>query len=345
MERVRPRLQDIATRAGVSVPTVSRVLNGQAGVAEHTRRAVLAEVELLGYTRRHRHMAQRRRGRVGVIVPELDNPIFPHFVHEIENSLAGNGFMPLLCTATPVIDESEYIDVLLDEGVAGLVIVAGRNSNTEADKRQYHQIRSAGMPLALVNGPVEGLQAPSASTDDGDAVRKAVHHLHALGHSRIGCVIGPARYVTTQRRVDSFLRAASRHGRGPAAGHGEDLVVRTWWTLEGGYAATQTLLDRGVTAVVCGNDLMALGAVRAVRSRGLHVPTDVSVVGYDDSPMLTLTDPPLTTIRQNVAGISRHIVGALVDAIHGGPPDRQEMLFAAELVVRGSTAPPGPVTP
>jgi DNA-binding LacI/PurR family transcriptional regulator len=341
MERVKPRLQDIATRAGVSVPTVSRVLNGQAGVAEHTRRAVLAEVELLGYTRRHRTMTPRRRGRVGLIVPELDNPIFPHFVHEIENCLAASGFLPLLCTATPVIDESEYIDMLLDEGVAGMVIVAGRNSNTEADKRQYHQLRSASMPLALVNGPVDGLQAPSASTDDGDAVRRAVHHLHALGHSRIGCVIGPARYVTTQRRVDSFLRA-TRRDRGPATGHGEDLVVRTWWTLEGGHAATQTLLDRDVTAVVCGNDLMALGAVRAARARGLRVPADVSVVGYDDSPMLTLTDPPLTTIRQNVAGISRHIVSALLDEIHGEPPHRQEMLFTAELVVRGSTAPPGP---
>jgi DNA-binding LacI/PurR family transcriptional regulator len=341
MEQVKPRLQDIATRAGVSVPTVSRVLNGQAGVAEQTRRAVLAEVELLGYTRRHRHISPRRRGRVGVIVPELENPIFPHFVHEIENSLAAHGFLPLLCTATPVIDESEYIDVLLDEGIAGLVIVAGRNSNTEADKRQYHQLLSAGTPLALVNGTVEGLPAPSASTDDGDAVRKAVKHLQALGHSRIGCVIGPARYVTTQRRVDSFLRATSLRRSGPATGHGEHLVVRTWWTLEGGYAATETLLDRGVTAVVCGNDLMALGAVRAARARGLSVPWDISVVGYDDSPMLTLTDPPLTTMRQNVAGISRHIVSALVDEIHGEPPHRQEMLFAAELVVRGSTAPPG----
>lgn len=104
------------------------------------------------------------------------------------------------------------------------------------------------------------------------------------------------------------------------------------------------LLDEGVSAVVCGNDLMALGAVRAARARGLDVPRDFSVVGYDDSPLVTFTDPPLTTMRQDVYGISRHAVGALLDEVNGAPQPRRELLFQTQLLVRRSTGPADPGT-
>jgi len=345
-EWVKTRLEDIAARVGVSVATVSRVVNGKPGVAEPTRRAVLAEVELLGYEQRK--VARPRSGLVGLIVPELDNPIFPHFVQEIEGALASNNYTPLLCTATPVVQEGEYIDMLLDRGVAGLVIVSGRNANTEVDHGPYHELRAAGVPLVFINGYVEGLDAPFVSTDDVDAARRAVAHLQGLGHRRIGCAMGPARYLTSQRRIQGFRQglaaperpAPERPASGTSGEVTEDLVVHSWWSVEGGHAAMMALLERGVTAVVCGNDLMALGAIRAARERGLEVPGDVSVVGYDDSPLLVFTDPPLTTMRQDVSGMSRHAVAALLDEIHGTPDARRELLFRTDLVVRQSTALP-----
>ena len=328
---MRTRLSDIAARAGVSVTTVSRVVNGKPGVSEHTRQVVLAELEALGYDRAG---GRSRSGLVGLMVPELINPVFPAFVQHVERALAAGGCTPLLCTTTPVIQEDEYLDTLLARGVTGILFVSGRHANTEVDHSRYHALRSAGVPLVLVNGPLPDLCVPQLSSDDAGALSAAVEHLRSLGHERIGCAMGPARYTTSQRKVEGFLRAMTD-------ADAEDLVVHSVYTVEGGQAAAEVLLDRGVTALVCGSDLMALGAVRAVRARGLDVPTDVSVVGYDDTPLLGFTAPPLTTMRQDVPAMSRHAVGALLDEMNGVAGPRRELLFSAELVVRGSTGPFG----
>ena len=333
---MRTRLEDIAARAGVSVATVSRVVNGKTGVSDGTRRTVMAELEALGYERPV-GAARLRSGLVGLIVPELDNPIFPAFVQATESALAAYGYTPLLCTASPVVQEDEYVDVLLDRGVAGIVFISGRHANTAVEHGRYHELRAAGVPVVLVNGYVEGLDAPFVSADDVEAMRTAMQHLHSLGHRRIGCAMGPERYVTSQRKVRGFREALP-------AGTDDGLVVHSVYSVQGGQAATETLLDLGVTAVVCGSDLMALGAIRAARARGLEVPRDVSVTGFDDSPLMAFTHPPVTTMRQDVAAMSRHAVDALVDEIRGTPQPRRELLFHTELVVRGSTgpAPAGP---
>lgn len=341
---MRTRLEDIAARAGVSVATVSRVINGKPGVSEMTRRTVLAEVELLGYERPS--PARFRSGLVGLIVPELDNPVFPLFVQHTESALAAEGYTPLPCTATPIVQEGEYIDILLDRGVGGLIFISGRHANTEVDHSRYGELRAAGIPIVLVNGYIDGLDAPFVSSDDVESTRTAVRHLRSLGHRRIGCAMGPARYITSQRKVEGFRRGLAELADGSAAATPDngDLVVHSVYTVEGGQAAAQMLLDEGVSAVVCGNDLMALGAVRAARARGLDVPRDFSVVGYDDSPLVTFTDPPLTTMRQDVYGISRHAVGALLDEVNGAPQPRRELLFQTQLLVRRSTGPAGPGT-
>ena len=301
-------------------------------MSDATRQAVLAAVELLGYERPSQPR-RLRSGLVGLIVPELDNPIFPRFVQEIESALAAHGYAPLLCTATPVLQENEYVDMLLERDVAGILFVAGRHANTEVDHSRYHELRAASLPIVLVNGYVEGLDAVFVSTDEAESMRRAVEHLHSLGHRRIGCAVGPARYITSQRKVSGYLRALADEEAG------ERLVVHAIYSLEGGHAATAELLERRVTGVVCGSDLMALSAIRAARARGLRVPQDVSVVGYDDSSLLAFTDPPLTTMRQDVAGMSRHAVDALLDEIQGIPHPRAEALFRTELVLRGSTGP------
>jgi LacI family transcriptional regulator, repressor for deo operon, udp, cdd, tsx, nupC, and nupG len=296
----------------------------------------MAELEALGYERPV-GAARLRSGLVGLIVPELDNPIFPAFVQATESALAAYGYTPLLCTASPVVQEDEYVDVLLDRGVAGIVFVSGRHANIAVDHGRYHGLRAAGVPVVLVNGHVEGLDAPFVSADDVAAMRMAVQYLHSLGHRRIGCAMGPERYVTSQRKVRGFREALP-------AGTDDGLVVHSVYSVQGGQAAAETLLDLGVTAVVCGSDLMALGAIRAARARGLEVPRDVSVTGFDDSPLMAFTDPPVTTMRQDVAAMSQHAVDALLDEIRGTPQPRRELLFHTELVVRGSTgpAPAGP---
>jgi len=146
--------------------------------------------------------------------------------------------------------------------------------------------------------------------------------------------VGQDRYVPVIRKIIGFRNAmVTLLGRADV----EDLIERTMFTVEGGAAAAERLIDKGVTAIVCASDLMALGAVRAARLRGLQVPRDLSVVGYDDSTLIAFTDPPLTTVRQSVQAMSEAAVRALLDQINGDPVPRAEYIFRPELVVRGST--------
>lgn len=163
----------------------------------------------------------------------------------------------------------------------------------------------------------------------------ALHHLRQLGHTRIGLATGQSRYLPSLRKVEEFQRQAGNDG-GLA-------IEQTWFSVEGGELAGRRLLERGVTAIICGSDMMALGAIKAAELQGFSVPADVSVVGYDGSLLTQHTSPPLTTIRQDISGLSGAIVHALSEEIAGHRHPRGEMLFDPELVARGSTAPARPV--
>lgn len=331
----RARLRDIATQAGVSTATVSRVLNAKPGVTAETRLAVVAALDLLGYERPAR-LRERSAGLVGLVVPELANPIFPAYAQVMETVLAQHGYIPLLCTQTPGgVSEDEYVAMLLERGVAGIAFVSGLHADSTADVERYHRLLAQRLPVVLVNGFAPAVPATFFSTDDAAAMALAVRHLTELGHRRIGLAVGPERFVPVRRKAAAFLGALAEVLGQAAAG--EDLVEHTFFTVEGGVAAASVLLERGVSAVVCGSDLMALGAVRAARAAGLAVPRDVSVVGFDDSPLVAYTDPPLSTLRQPVEAIGQAAVQALVDEIAGNPAPRREFLFRPDLVVRGST--------
>jgi LacI family repressor for deo operon, udp, cdd, tsx, nupC, and nupG len=327
----RPRLHEIAAHAGVSEATVSRVLNGKPGVGQETRLQVLTALDMLGYER-PATLRSTSAGLVGLVVPELVNPIFPAFAQLIESALAGHQYTPVLCTQTPGgITEDEYVEMLLARGVAGIIFISGLHADSTADPSRYTALVDRGLPIVLVNGTRPDLAVPCLSADDAGAVHSAVSHLAALGHTRFGLAVGPSRFVPVARKVEAFREAM---GADPRL---EGIEEYTLFSVEGGHAAASRLLDAGVTAVLCASDLMALGAIRAVRSRGLEVPGDVSVVGYDDSPFMAFTDPPLTTIRQPVAAMAQAAVQTLVDAITGHRTPPGEYLFAGELVVRGST--------
>ena len=331
---MRARLADIAEQADVSEATVSRVLNGKPGVAESTRQAVLTALDLLGYDRPSR-LRRKSAGLVGLVMPELTNPIFPAFAQIIETALARHGYTPVLCTQTPGgVHEDDYVQMLLDRGVAGIIYVSGLHADSSTDPQRYVKLRDRGLPIVLVNGFLEGIDAPFISNDDVASMELALTHLVHLGHTRIGLAVGPDRFVPVIRKIAGFRNSmATLLGREDV----EDLIERTMFTVEGGAAAANRLLDKGATAIVCGSDLMALGAIRAARQRGLDVPRDLSVVGYDDSTLIAFTDPPLTTVRQSVQAMGEAAVRALLDEIAGEPAPRAEYVFRPELVVRGST--------
>ena len=333
------RLADVAAQAGVSEATVSRVLNGKPSVSAATRQSVLTALDVLGYERPSR-LRRTQAALIGLIVPELTNPIFPAFAQVIENALSRHGFTPVLCTQTPGgVHEDEYTQMLLERGVSGIVFVSGLHADSGADHQRYRDLLDRGLPIVLVNGFADDVDAPYVSTDDHAASDLAVEHLTSLGHTRIGLAVGPDRFVPAIRKIAGFRQAMARLVPDLDV---EPLIERSLFTVEGGQAAAVRLLESGCTAIVCGSDLMALGAIRAVRDAGRQVPRDVSVVGYDDSPLIAFTDPPLTTLRQPVQGMGEAAVRALVDEIAGQHAPRAEYVFRPELVVRGSTgAAPG----
>jgi len=335
MPTMTSRLSDIAARAGVSEATVSRVLNSKPGVAQGTRDAVLAALDVLGY-RRPDSLRPRATRPVGLIVPELTNPVFPALVQIIESALVSSGFSPMLCTQTPGgMPEDDYVDLLLDQGVSGIIFVSGMHADTHASTMRYHRLMDRGIATVFVNGYLDDISAGFVSCDDAVAAQLAVRHLYDLGHRRIGLALGPKRYTPVIRRRAGFLAETRRLGLDTPP----ELIVESVFSVEGGQATGLALVDAGATAVVCGSDIMALGVVRAVRGRGLDVPHDVSVIGYDDSPLMAFVDPPLSTVRQPIADLGAAAVHALVDVIRDGAEARSELIFRPELVVRASTGP------
>ena len=334
--RARLRLAEIARAAEVSEATVSRVLNGKPGVASETRQAVFAALDMLG-VERPRKLQKPRNGLVGLLVPELTNPVFPVFVQVIESALSMEGYTPVLCTMSPGgVPESEYVDMLLARGVDGIIFVSAIHADMSAEHARYEALVSSRIPVVLVNGRLDALAVTSISADEEAAMRVAITHLVTLGHRAIGFATGPLRYRPSAEKREAFLRAMKDLAEVDATRWVE---VSSFFTVEGGRAAADRLLGAGVTAIVCANDLMALGAVRAAEALGLKVPAHLSVVGYDDTPLMSFTSPPLTTVRQPVRAMGEAAVRALLDEMRGVPVAHVDLRFHPELVVRGSTGP------
>jgi LacI family transcriptional regulator, repressor for deo operon, udp, cdd, tsx, nupC, and nupG len=324
------RLSDVARKVGVSEATVSRVLNGKPGVSEATRQAVLTALDVLGYERPTQLRRQRAR-LAGLVLPELQNPIFPAFAEVVADGLSRRGITPVLCTRTAAgVTEAAYVDILLEQQVSGIIFFGGQYHEAGADHRHYHLISDRGLPVVLINAAYDDLGFPRVSVDDAHAIEQALAHLETLGHERIGIVLGPTDHVPSIRKLDAYRRA-----RGDA----EALVEHTMFSIQGGVAAGKRLIDRGVTAAVCASDILALGVIRQARRSGLEVPGDLSVVGFDDSALMICTDPPLTTVRQPIEAMGQAAVAQLLSQVGGTHVSSEELLFEPELVVRASTGP------
>lgn len=329
------RLADVAAKVGVSEATVSRVLNGKPGVSDSTRQAILTALDVLGYERPTKLRGEKAR-LVGLVMPELQNPIFPAFAEVISGALAQQGYTPVLCIQTVGgISEADYVDLLLSQQVSGIIFTGGAYAQADADHKHYNQLRKLRMPTVVVNAPIDDIGFVTISTDDQSSMEQAYGHLVQLGHRHIGLLLGPADHVPSRRKLAAAQLAAGRYG----LDLGERQIVHSLYSLEAAQTAATRPIAEGVTGIICASDPMALGAIRAIRRAGKRVPQDISVVGFDDSAMMACTDPPLTTVRQPIGAMGRMIVDLLVRQMSREVPSRDEVLFTPELVVRSSTAP------
>lgn len=343
---------DVARRARVSTATVSRVLAGHGRARPETRERVFAAARDLGYRPSGvaRSLRQRATRTMGLIVTDIENPFFPQLVRAVEDAARELGYAILLCNAAEDPErESGYLELLVDRWVDGVVIAA-----SSLGGRHREWLADAPLPIVLVNSTDLEIGLSTIASDNYEGGRLAARHLADLGHERFGLIAGPPR------NIDGPDRLAGARDALRAAGIAAEciLVAADEAGVAGGERAAAEILgrDRRVTAFVAYNDLMAIGAMRAVRSAGLRVPADVSVVGFDNVDLSEYVDPPLTTIAQAtsemghwaVTQLATELADRLSARISGtGEPSAAGAREVAHIVlpvwleVRGSTG-PGP---
>ena len=335
MTKNRTSMADIAVHAGVSTATVSRVFNGVGQVSDETRRKVLTAIDELGYDR----PAPERTPdtpTIGIILPELTNPIFAAFAHHLQEEVARAGGIAMIRSQTPgATSEFDHLSSLLEHRVSGLIFVSGRHADLLADLGPYHEVVARSIPLVTINGARAEIPAPDFSTDDTLGIRAAVTHLHELGHSRIALLTGRTHIVPALRKAEAFTQVMEE-----LVGDRSPIIEETFYTYEAAAAHTNGLIERGATAIVTGSDLQALGAIRTITSLGLSVPEDISVIGFDDSFLMSHLSPGLTTVHQPVPAIVAAAVRNLFEALATPDytPKHADYVFSPDLVVRATTA-------
>jgi LacI family transcriptional regulator len=324
-------IQDIAERAGVSVSTVSRVLNKTVPVARAKREAVLGAVELLGYRPNvvAQELARGHTRAIGVLPQGIANPFYSRLLKGVVEGLRGSGYHPVFAAGEEPAEEVQAFEMLLAHRVEALVLMGGQIPDENL------VLLAQRLPIVAIGRSVAGLEQRCVQVANRDGGYKATRHLIGLGHRRIVHVTGLPWHPDAIARREGYERALAEAGlRGDPA-----LVVEGNFEETSGHDATERLLAAGVpfTALFAGNDQTAVGAMLALYRRGLQVGRDVSVIGFDDQPGAAYTCPPLTTMRQPAVEMGRVAARALVDELKGRP--FVQPIFETELVLRASTAP------
>ena len=339
-------LKDVAARAGVHPATASRALNPETRllVREDTALRVLQAAEFLGYRPNPvaRSLRTRRSNTIGVLIPDLNNPLFPPIVRGIEDRLAAAGYVALLGNTDGDAERERIVfERMRARHVDGFVLATARlNDPVLAEAAR------ADLPVVLMNRLAHDYSLPSVSVDNERGVRLAVEHLAGLGHRRIAHIAGPQEVSTGLARYRGFIAAMEAGGLPVDPGLVE--VARAF-SVEEGLRCARLLLERGpvvaggpATAVVAANDMLALGGYAALDEAGLRCPEDLSVVGFNDMPFIDRLRPPLTTIRFPHYQVGKVAAQLLLERIAGHSGPIKILFLAPELVIRGSTASGGP---
>lgn len=335
-----PTIYEVAKRARVSTATVSRVLSRPSIVAHATRRRVLQAVEQLGYEPNStaKNLRRLKTGKLIVSVPDISNPFFSLILQGIEAAAQREGYSVLVGdTQHDEKREEGYAMMLRRKEADGLIFLGHRLPQEAATVIRAMSPRCAPIVNGCEFSPTLGI--PSVHIDNAKAAYEAMDHLYGLGHRRIGIVTGPLVSPLSRDRLDGAMSRAKRE-----RADRQCIVVQGDFSIESGAAAAERLLGRGEppTAIFCFNDEMAMGVIEMARQRSVHVPRDLSVVGFDDIRFARHTHPPLTTIAQPMRQIGEGTVRLLLGILSGGDEmdTPASVTLRHTLVVRASTGPP-----
>jgi LacI family transcriptional regulator len=329
-------LEDIARQAGVSRSTVSRVVNNHPNVSDHVRKHVLEVIQNTGFhpNAAARTLASQRSWTIGLLLPHsvsffFTDPYYPHLTKGIAQACNQYGYTLALFLVSTKEDEEQIFPRILRRGLLdGIVIQSGHHG----DQAIIGRMVDAKKPVVVAGRPFRSDNVSYIDIDNVKAACQAVEYLIGLGYRRIATITGPNSSTVGIDRKEGYIKALSSHqiAIDPA------LIVEGDFTEAGGYAAMQALLPARPEAVFTASDIMAVGAMRAVRDAGLRVPNDVAFVGFDDLPLANLSAVPLTTVRQPVVQFGAKAVEVLIDLIENGIDPPRYVIMETELVVRES---------
>lgn len=320
----------VAQRAGVSSATVSRVLANKPYVRPEVRERVWQAVRELGYrpNRVARSLRAQRSKIIGLIISDIQNPFFTSVVRAIEDAAYEKGYSILLCnTDEDPQKERFYLELMVDENVSGIIVCPTRES--------VSHIQDYPIPLVTLDRRVVNVDTDAILLDNVESAAKLVSHLIANGHRRIGAVIGTPDFTTGRERCEGYLAALRAHDIPfePA------LLIQVSPKTDAGYSAAEHLLDLPLppTAIFAGNNLLTLGALKAVRARGLHIPRDVALAGFDEMPWSALVEPGITVIEQPTYELGRTAAEVLLRRLENPARPTREVVLKGRLIVRESS--------
>lgn len=334
--RASVTIYDVAKAADVSIATVSRALHGGARVAEGTRRRVLRAVEALEYEPSSiaRSLVTRATQTIGLLLPEITNPFFPELVRGVEMVAAERSYTLLLAqTSGDPRTEQRYLDLFRSKGIDGVLVVG-----LAMGRQRLARFAQGAVPLVSLDREVDLPGTVLVHLDNRAGARRATDHLLSLGHRAIAHIGGPPTLMVSRERRRGHSDALRAAGVRASA----SLYAAGNFSEDDGHRACLRLLDSraAFSAIFAANDLLAIGAIAALKERNVAIPDEISVVGFDDIHLASYTSPALTTVRQPTYDMARCATEILIDAIEGRvrPKTEREVLFQGELVVRESTA-------
>lgn len=332
-------IKDVALHAGVSVTTVSHVVNGTRFVSEVVRQRVEAAVRELGYVPSAvaRSLKHNTTHTFGMVIPNNSNPYFAEIIRGVEDRCFAAGYNVILCNSNDDPErQAAYLRVLAEKRIDGLIFVV-----TGSDAVVRATLGGINTPLVLLDREVSGVSGDLVEVNHVLGSQMATRHLLELGHPRVACISGPPGLSPSSQRRAGWKDALEHAG----VERKESDLARGDFTARGGYLAMQALLRRRPrpTAVFACNDLMAFGALTAAREAGIAVPQQLSIVGFDDIDLAAFSAPPLTTVAQPKQQIGTVAADLLLDRVSNARTDNRQMILDPELRVRASTAPYQPV--
>jgi len=338
MKKGNITIYDIAKEANVSPATVSRVLTGNANVRPQTMRKILDVIEKYNFRPNSlaRSLLHKQSKTIGFILPDINHPFFSTLVQKSEAYALELGYTSFLCsTMNNSENESKYLQNLVEKQVDGIIYLGGRINDTDTDPEYADEMKQVmeRIPVVFVNGQMEGVDAHVVRTDEESGIDKLVELLVNLNHSKIGFLGGVEGISSTDMKKSSFVQLIKNKGLTV----NNDWVIGSGFSIESGEEVAAQLLylkDRP-TAVICANDLVAIGVIKVLTKFGLKVPDDISVAGFDDIYLAKHFPPGITTVSQNYDQLGQTAINILIDLI-SGKEAAQETVVPTSLVLRDS---------